>query len=100
MLNILANVLARFRKGDYAMMADITKCFFQTLLPEHQQNLFRTLWYENNDIINGKLETYKFTRHVWGVVNSPYIACRSIGEVAKENPINASNLTIHTIACT
>ena len=31
------------------------------------------------------------------MVSSPYIACRGIGEVAKKNPINASNLTIHTI---
>ena len=28
MLNILAYVLARFRIGKYAIMADITKCFF------------------------------------------------------------------------
>ena len=35
------------------------------------------------------------TRHVCGVVSSRYIACRSIGEVAKENPVNASNLTLH-----
>ena len=55
------------------------------------------MWYENDDILNGKLKTYKFTRHVWGVVSSPYIACRSIREVAKENPTNASNPTLHAI---
>ena len=97
MLNILAHVLARFRIGKYAIMADITKCFFQILLPEHQQNLFRILWYDNDDILNGKLKPYKFTRHVWGVVSSPYIACRSIREIAKENPTNASNPTLHAI---
>ena len=97
MLNILAHVLARFRIGKYAIMADITKCFFQILLPEHQQNLFRILWYDNDDILNGKLKPYKFTRHVWGVVSSPYIACRSIREITKENPTNASNPTLHAI---
>ena len=55
------------------------------------------MWYDNDDILNGKLKPYKFTRHVWGVVSSPYIACRSIREIAKENPTNASNPTLHAI---
>ena len=76
MLNILANVLARFRKGDYAMMADITKYFFQTLLPEHQQNLFRTLWYENNDIINANLKHINLldTFGVWSALRTSHAA--------------------------
>ena len=31
------------------------------------------------------------------MVSFPYITCHGIGEVVKENPINASNLTLHTI---
>ena len=97
MLNILAHVLARFRIDKYAIMEDITKCFFPILLPEHLQNLVRILWYENDDILNGKLKAYKFSRHVWGVVRSPCIACHSIKEVAKKNLTNASNPTLHEI---
>ena len=33
LLNRLVHVLARFRKGNHALMADITKCFFQIKLP-------------------------------------------------------------------
>ena len=86
LLNSLANVLAKFRMGQYALMADITKCFFQTSLPEHQQDLFRILWYKDDDISKGELQPYKFTRHVWGIVSSPYIACVAIRKTAEENP--------------
>ena len=39
LLNSLVHVLARFRKGKYALMADVTKCFFQIKLPEAQRDL-------------------------------------------------------------
>ena len=97
LLNSLANVLAKFRMGQYALMADITKCFFQTSHPEHQQNLFRILWYKDDDISKGELQPYKFTRHVWGIVRSPYIACVAIRKMVEENPMNASSYTTDTI---
>ena len=78
-------------------MADITKCFFQISLPEHQQDLFRILWYKDDDISKGELQPYKFTRHVWGIVRSPYIACVAICKTAEENPTNASSYTTDTI---
>ena len=49
-LNPLVHVLARFYKGRYALMADITKCFFQIKLPVAQINLCRLLWFENDDV--------------------------------------------------
>ena len=33
LLNPLADILARFRLGKFAMMADLTKCFFQIGVP-------------------------------------------------------------------
>ena len=97
LLNLLAHVLAKFRMGEYALMGDISKCFFQIRLPKSQQNLFRILWFKNNDVKTGKLEPYKFTRHVWGVVSSPYISCLAIRKTAEENYTNASVLTLDTI---
>ena len=97
LLNSLANVLAKFRMGQYALMADITKCFFQISLPQHQQDLFQILWYKDDDISKGELQPYKFTRHVWGIVSSPYIACAAIRKTAEENPTNASSYTTDTI---
>ena len=40
LLNPLANILARFRLGKFVMMADLTKCFFQIVVPAEQCNLF------------------------------------------------------------
>ena len=36
LLNRLSYVLARFRMGKYAVMADFSQCFFQILLPENE----------------------------------------------------------------
>ena len=97
LLNPLPHVLARFRKGKFALMSDLSKCFFQVRLPEEQQELFRLLWYKNDDIQTGEVVPYKFTRHVWGVISSPFIACTAIRRIAIDNPINASQLTTNTI---
>ena len=78
-------------------MSDLSKCFFQIRLPEAQQDLFRILWYKGDDVQLGEVEAYKFTRHAWGVISSPYIACAAIRKAADENPTNASNLTTETI---
>ena len=48
------------------MMADLTKCFFQIGLTEDQRDLFRILWFDNNDIGQGKVVNLRFTRHPWG----------------------------------
>ena len=77
LLNPLVHVLARFRKGKYALMADITKCFFQIKLPVAQRDLCRLLWFENDDVHKGKLVPFRFCVHPWGIKSSPYIACLS-----------------------
>ena len=50
LLNPLLHVLMRFLMGKFTLIADVTKCFFQIELPEAQRDLFRLLWFENNDI--------------------------------------------------
>ena len=97
LLNRLSYVLARFRMGKYALMADLSQCFFQILLPENQQDYFRILWFKDDDIEKGEIQVYKFTRHVWGIISSPFIACNAIHKLTKHNPTNASMLTLHTI---
>ena len=62
LLNSLAHMLARLRKGKYALIADITKCFFQMKLPEAQRDLCRLLWFEKDDVHNGKLSSFSFLR--------------------------------------
>ena len=97
LLNRLSHVLARFRLGKYALMLDLSKCFFQILLPQDQQDLFRILWFKNDDIEAGVLEPYRFTRHVWGVISSPFIACYAIRKLGLDNPTGASESAIRTV---
>ena len=97
LLNGLVEVLLRFRLGKFACMADISKCFFQISMPQEQQDLFRLIWYKNNDLLEGETQVYRFTRHVWGINSSPYIALFAIEQLVKENPTNASQLTLNAI---
>ena len=60
LLNPLLHVLTRFRLGKYALMSDVTKCFFQIKLPAAQRDLFRLLLFEKNDLERGKLVPYCF----------------------------------------
>ena len=40
---------ARFRKEDIAFTADIEAIYYQVLVPEHQQNLLRFVWWPEGD---------------------------------------------------
>ena len=97
MLSNLVEVLTRFRLGKFACMADLSKCFFQIAMPEHQQDLFRLVWYSDNDIDGGKIQIFRFTRHVWGINSSPFIALFAINRLITENPTDASSLTLSAI---
>ena len=97
LLNPLLHVLTRFRLGKYALMSDVTKCFFQIQLPAAQRDLFRLLWFENNDVERGKLVSYCFRVHPWGIKSSPYIACLAFKKLVEENPTCASDMTLQNI---
>ena len=97
LLNGLVDVLTRFRVGRYACMAKISKCFLPVSVPENQRNLFRLMWFKNNDIDEGEIQILKFTRHVWGVNSSPYIALFAIEKLFAENLTNISNLTLPVV---
>ena len=97
LLNGLVDVLIRFRLGRYACVADISKCFFQVRIPCDQQDWFRIVWYSNNDLDNGKPQVFRFTRHVWGINSSPYVALLALKCLVEENPTNASQLTLLAI---
>ena len=97
LLNPLLDVLTRFRLGKYALMSDVTKCFFQIQLPAAQRDLFCLLWFENNDVERGKLVTYHFRVHPWGIKSSPYIACLAFKKLVEENPTCASDMTLQNI---
>ena len=78
LLNGLVEVLTRFRVVRLACTADLSKCFFLVAMPESQKDLFRLVWYRNNDLDEGKLQLHRFTRHVWEINFSHFIALFAI----------------------
>ena len=97
LLNNLGEVLIRFRIGRYACIADFSKCFFQVAIPETQRDLFRIIWFKDNDIDIGEKQTFCFTKQVWGINSSPYIALTDIKNVVNENVTGASQMTLMAI---
>ena len=93
LLNGLLDVLMRFRMGKYACAVDVSRYFLQIKLPRSQQDWFRIIWFEGNDLDGGKIKIYRFTCHVWGVNSSPYVALLAFKRLVEENPTDASPVT-------
>ena len=97
LLNRLTDVSIRFRLGRFACVANVSKCFFHISIPEDQRDLFRLVWPKDNDIKLGETEVFWFSRNVWGINFSPYIALHAIPCLIDENPTNASRLTLGAV---
>jgi len=50
-----------------------------------------------NDVNEGEVQVYHFTRHVWGINLSLHIALFAIEYLINENPTNDSQLTLSAI---
>ena len=59
--------------------------------------MFRLIWFKNNDIHAGETQIFRFTRHVWGINSSPYVALFAIERLLSENPTNANLMTLNAI---
>ena len=66
-------------------------------MPESPRDLFGLIWYRNYDFDEGKVQLYRFTRHVWGINSSPLIALFAIEKLIAENPTNADSMTLTAI---
>ena len=97
LLNGLLDVLMRFRMGKYACATDVSRCFLQIKLPRSQQDWFRIIWFEGNDLDGGKIKIYRFTRLAWGVNSSLYVALLAFNCLVEENPIDASPVTLNAV---
>ena len=84
------DVLMRFRMGKYACVADVSKCFFQIKHPRYQQDWFHIIWFKDNNMNSGAIQIFRFTRHVWGINFSPYVALVALNRLAADNPTHAS----------
>ena len=90
-------MLTRFRMGKHACVTDLRRCFFQIKIPTDQRDLFRLVWFKDNDLDNTDTQIYPFTRHVWGVSSSRFIALLAMKRLAEENPTNACQLTLNAV---
>ena len=97
LLNNLVEVLTRFRRGKFACVADLSECFFQVQIPPSQRVLYRLIWFKDNDVKTGGVQAYRFTRHVWGINSSPFVALLAIKRLVEENSVNASSLTLKAV---
>ena len=71
-MKTVLQVLLRICLGKYAYVADLSKCFFQVGIHRNQQDLFRIVWFENNDLEERKPQIFRFTRHLWRINCSSY----------------------------
>ena len=74
LLNGLLEVLTLFRMGKNACVTDLSRCIFLVKIPTDPRDLFRLVWFKDNDLDNTDTQIYRFTHHVWGVNSSPFIA--------------------------
>ena len=55
--------------------------------------LFRILWFDNHDIGEGKVKTFWFTCHPWGIKSNPFVASYVIQKTLEDNVTGLSDLT-------
>ena len=88
--NSLADVLARFRLEKLGMMANLTKCFFQIGLPEDQRDLFRILWFDNNNgvasvsIVFGRSNVVLRHQESWPIARKELVAALTTTELSRQ----------------
>ncbi|XP_055716675.1 uncharacterized protein LOC129810293 [Phlebotomus papatasi] len=77
----LVSVLWRFRVGAVALTCDIVKMYLQTLLYPPHRDFQRFVWRESPD---ERLKDLRFRTVCFGVKSSPYLATRSLVQLAME----------------
>ena len=82
LLQDLLNVLLRFRQYQYAVSADIEGMFLQFGVPPPDQTCLRFLWREDP---THNVETLPYTRHIFGVRDSPTCANFTLQQTARDN---------------
>ena len=83
--------------GEYGITTELQECFFQAGIPENQRDFVRLLWFEDDDIKDGKIEIWHFKVHMWAVILSLFTVTRAICQVTADNRTKASQMTISTV---
>ena len=74
-------ILIRFRSYRVVLSGDISKMYREVLLSEEDRQLHRFIWRAQPD---QPTETFCMNRVTFGVTSSPYVAVRTLQQVAKD----------------
>lgn len=94
--NTLVGVLLRFREEPIAMMADIESMFYQVKVPEEDADLLRFFWWPNGNL-NGPMEEFRMTVHLFGATSSPSVASYALRRTAEDHKATASSEAVQTV---
>ncbi|UYV65395.1 hypothetical protein LAZ67_3004228 [Cordylochernes scorpioides] len=75
LIELIPDLLLRFRLGKYSIIADIRKAFLQIQVREEDREFLRFLWWKKDQ------KTLKFYRHcrvVFGLTSSPFLLAATI----------------------
>lgn len=77
----LMAVLLNFRLQPVTFTCDIVKMYLQTTVHEQHRDFLRFLWTTSSD---NRVKDFRFKRVCFGVSSSPFLATRSLNQLAKE----------------
>ncbi|GFS97487.1 integrase catalytic domain-containing protein [Trichonephila clavipes] len=74
-------IISRFRRHKFAFTTDIQKMYRQILINPDQQNLQRIIWKHGPD---AEILTYRLKTVTYGLSNAPFLAIRTLQQLAKD----------------
>ncbi|XP_022817932.1 uncharacterized protein LOC111350544 [Spodoptera litura] len=89
----LRNILMRWRMKRICLVADITQMYRQILVHPDDTDYQRILWRQHESDI---LEEYRLLRVTFGTASAPYLAVKTLQQVAKDEA-NTNTLVARTI---
>ena len=92
----LLGVLLRFREHPSAVVGNIKAMFLQVFVDEADCDVFRFLWYPDNNLTFEPVD-YRMRTHVFRTKSSPCYAAYALRATAHDNLTKASETTVRTV---
>ena len=70
---LILDLLLRFRSYRVALTADVEKAFLMIAVDDKDRDVLRFIWVDDVNKEDPQLQTYRFTRVVFGVSSSPFL---------------------------
>ena len=90
----LDQILIRFRTFRVALSADITKTYREIMLHPADRHLHRFLWRAETD---QEIQTCQMNRLTFGIASSPYLAVRTLQQVATDFGSQTPTASYHVL---